>query len=62
MTVYGQESINASYHHAKFGGHRHYGNGDLISLVCHVILIRFENAYDGIYVITVFFLDFATSY
>ena len=25
-----------SYHSAKFGGHRHYGNGDILVLVCHI--------------------------
>ena len=25
-----------NYHPAKFGGHRHYGNGDIVVLVCHI--------------------------
>ena len=27
-----------SYHPAKFGGHRHSGRGDIMFLVCHMIL------------------------
>ena len=27
-----------SNHPSKFGGHGHYGSGDVIVLVCHVIL------------------------
>ena len=30
--------IKASYQPAKFGGHRQYGNEDIMVLVCHVIL------------------------
>ena len=33
-------SINnvLSYHPAEFGGHRHFVSGDIMILVCHVIL------------------------
>ena len=26
------------YHSSRFGGHKRYGSGDIIILVCHVIL------------------------
>ena len=32
------EGANLSYHSVKFGGHRHSGSEDIMSLVCHVIL------------------------
>ena len=38
MQLYGQEFIKVSCHLAKFGGHRHCGNEDIVILVCHVIL------------------------
>ena len=38
MWPYRQEPIKVSYHPAKFGGHRHYGSGDIMIFVGHVIL------------------------
>ena len=32
-----KEHIAVSYHHAKFGCHRHSGSEDLMFLVCHAI-------------------------
>ena len=34
----GMYPMKASYHSAKFGGHQHCGSGDIVVLVCHVIL------------------------
>ena len=38
MQLYGQELIKTNYHHIKFRDHRHSGSGDMVVLVCHVIL------------------------
>ena len=39
MGRYGQEPVKISYHPAKFGCHRDSGSRDIISLVCHMILM-----------------------
>ena len=33
---------------AKFGDHRHYGSGDIMVLVCHVILQDHVTMEDGL--------------
>ena len=38
MWLYGKAPIKKSHHPNKFGGHQHYGYGDTLVLVCHVIL------------------------
>ena len=37
--LYYCELLNVSHHPTKFGGHRDSASGDLIVLVCHVILL-----------------------
>ena len=37
MWLYGEEPLKVSHHSAKFGGHMHCGNGDIMVLVDHVI-------------------------
>ena len=32
------ELLTVFHHPAKFGGHWHYGRGDVIILICHLIL------------------------
>ena len=39
MRLYRKEPLKESYHPTKFGGHRHHGSGDILVLVCHVILL-----------------------
>ena len=36
--LYDLEPLKLSHHSFRFGGHGHYGSGDIIVLVCHVIL------------------------
>ena len=38
MRLYGKEPLTVKQHLAKFGGHRHYGSGDMTMSDCHVIL------------------------
>ena len=38
-----QKPIKVRYHPAKFGGHRHSGSGEVIFLVCHVILTKLRH-------------------
>ena len=41
------ELYRVSHHPAEFGGQRHCGSGDIMALVCHVELFKFEmTAYD----------------
>ena len=47
IRLYGQEPIKVSYHLAKFGGHRHCGNDDIMSLVCHVLEYHVINSNYG---------------
>ena len=35
--TYWWELLIVCYHHAKFGGHRHSGRGDIMYLICRVI-------------------------
>ena len=38
MSLYGQKPPNVNHHPTKFCGFRHCGHGDIMILVCHVIL------------------------
>ena len=38
MYLYRLEPINVSWHHAKLGGHRDSGSGDITAFVFHLIL------------------------
>ena len=38
MWLYGYELLTVGHHPAKFIGHGHCGKGDIVILVCHVIL------------------------
>ena len=42
MQVYECEFHIVFYHPAKFGGHSHYDNGDIMILVCHIISLDNE--------------------
>ena len=36
--LYDKELVKVYHHFGKFGAHRHCGGGDIMVLVCHVIL------------------------
>ena len=38
MSLYGQKPSNVSHHPTEFCGFRHCGSGDILVLVCHVVL------------------------
>ena len=38
MRFYGEKPIQVNYRLANFGGHIHSDSGDIVVLVCHVIL------------------------
>ena len=38
MWLFGEQSIKITYHPVTFGGYRQLGSGDVIFLVCRVIL------------------------
>ena len=38
MGLYSQEPLNISHHRARFDGHGHFCKGDIMVLVCYVIL------------------------
>ena len=37
ISHYGSELLIVCHHPAKFLGHSHYGSGDVMVLICHVI-------------------------
>ena len=37
MSLNGKEHLKVRHQLAKFGGHKHYADGDIIVLVCHFI-------------------------
>ena len=38
MYLYAQQLLKVSHHPVMLVGHRHCGSGDMLDLVCHVIM------------------------